>query len=218
MPAQRDPMPGADAETTRVQAIYDRFASRYDPVVAVVERLLFGGGRAWVCGQARGQVLEVAVGTGRNLPYYPDDVRLTGVDISPGMLDQARKAAGALNRPVDLRVGDAQRLPFPDASYDTVVATLAMCSIPDDHAAVAEMSRVLRPGGRLLLLDHVASPNPVVRFAQRALDPVLVRLEGDHLLRQPQTAVRATGLVVDHLVRARAGIVLGISAHKPVTH
>jgi len=131
------------------------------------------------------------------------------------MLARARTRAETLAHPVDLQLGDAQRLSFPDASFDAVVATLTMCSIPDDQAAVAEMARVLRPGGRLVLLDHVVSTSRPVRAVQRLLDPALVRLQGDHLLRDPEIAVRRAGLVIEELTRSRWGIVLRLAARKP---
>jgi ubiquinone/menaquinone biosynthesis C-methylase UbiE len=202
-------------ETDRVRGIYDTMAPRYDWVIAIADRVLFDDGRRWACAGAAGQVLEVAIGTGRNLPFYPPDARLTGVDLSPRMLDRTRTRAETLARPVDLQLGDAQHLTFPDASFDTVVATLTMCSIPDDQAAVAEMARVLRPGGRLALLDHVASTARPVRAVQRLLDPALVRLQGDHLLRDPDIAVRRAGLVIEELTRSRWGIVLRLAARKP---
>src|SRR5204863_7331930 len=111
-------------------------------------------------GRAVGEVLEVAVGTGRNLPFYPDGTRLTGVDWSPAMLAIARQRAAALGREADLRQGDAQALDFPDESFDTVLCALGLCALPDDRRAVTEMARVLRPGGRLLLVDHVAASAP----------------------------------------------------------
>src|SRR5947209_4749556 len=154
---------------------------------------LFGGGREWVCSQVEGEVLEIAVGTGRNLGHYPTGVRLTGIEFSPAMLEIARGRANALGREIDLRVGDAQALEFPDASFDTVVCTLALCTIPDDRAAVAEVNRVLRPGGRFLLLEHVRSPNPAVRGVQRLLEPLTLRFEGDHLLREPLDHLRDEG-------------------------
>ena len=166
--------------------------------------------------QAAGRVLEVGIGTGRNLPCYRPGVHLTGVELSPGMLTRTAARAEALHRTVDLHVADAQQLPFPDASFDTVTATLTLCSIPDDQAAVRQMARVLRPGGQLLLLDHVASPLRPVATAQRLLDPLLVRLAGDHLLREPDHAVRAAGLVIDELTRSKLGIVARLVAHKPV--
>ena len=212
-----EPAP-VDGETARVRGIYETMAPGYDRMIAVAERLLFGDGRQWACTQASGHVLEVAVGTGRNLDHYPPEVQLSGIELSPAMLARAQARAASLPRTVDLRLGDAQQLSFPDATFDTVLATLTLCAIPDDHAAVREMARVLRPGGRLILLDHVASPNRAVRAAQRLLDPLLVRYEGEHLLREPDTAVSAAGLVIDELTRSKLGIVLRLSAHKPPLH
>jgi len=208
---RQDAQPPVDVETGRVRDIYDAMAPRYDRMIAVAERLLFGDGRQWACAQATGQVLEIAVGTGRNLACYPADVHLTGVELSPSMLAQAQARAETLHRVVDLQLGDAQHLSFPDASFDTVVATLTLCSIPDDRAAVAEMVRVLRPGGRLVLLDHVASPARPVRTVQRLLDPLLVRFAGDHLLREPDAAVRAAELTTDELTRSKWGLVLRLN-------
>src|SRR5215212_6980075 len=142
--------------TERLQRVWDKRAPTYDRWMPVVERLFLGDGRAWVCSQVRGDVLEVAVGTGRNLPFYPPQIRLTGIELSPAMLQIARERAAALGRRVDFSPGDAQDLAFPDAAFDTVVCTLSLCGIPDDRRAIAEMKRVLRRGGRLLLLDHVA--------------------------------------------------------------
>lgn len=200
--------------TARVRAVYEKQAPHYDRVIAVAERLLFAGGREWVCRQASGRVLEVGVGTGRNLPCYASDVALTGIDLSPAMLARAQARARQLGRAVDLRVADAERLPFADASFDTVLATLTLCSIPDDVTAVAEMARVLRPGGRLVLLDHVASPSPAVRRTQRLLEPLFLRLAEDHLLREPEDAVRRTGLAVEEATRSRLGLVLRLTARK----
>ena len=203
-----------DTETDRVRGIYERMAPRYDAMIAIAERLLFADGRQWACGQATGDVLEVAIGTGRNLSFYPADVNLVGIDVSPNMLDLARERAQTLSRPVDLRVADAQQLPFAVATFDTVVATLTLCTIPDDGVAVREMARVLRPGGHLILVDHVASPKPAVRRVQRLLEPLMVRFMGDHLLREPDAGVRAAGLVIDELARSKWGIVTRLVAHK----
>src|SRR5215216_3745982 len=131
--------------------------------MAFMERFLLGDGRQWLCSQATGEVLEVAVGTGRNFPFYPRGIRLTGIEISPAMLGIARQRATALGRDVDLRLGDAEAPDLPQAAFDTVVCTLSLCGIPDERRAVGEMTRALRPGGRLLLLDHVAGSPAWVR-------------------------------------------------------
>jgi ubiquinone/menaquinone biosynthesis C-methylase UbiE len=204
----------APPDTNRVRDIYDRQARYYDAVIAVAERLLFQGGREWACRQVSGRVLEVGIGTGRNLPLYPPDAELTGIELSPAMLEQARVRAARLGRPADLRLGDAQQLPFPDRSFDSAIATLTLCSIPDADKAVAEMARVLRPGGRMVLLDHVASPLPGVRRVQRILEPAVLRLAADHLLREPDVAVRASGLEIEELTRSKLGIVLRLSCRK----
>lgn len=206
---------GARGETERVRRHYDRNAAGYDQLIDPFERVLFGGGREWVCSRAQGEVLEIAAGTGRNLPFYPEGVRLVGVELSPGMLEIARRRAQELGVQAELRVGDAHDLPFPDASFDTVVATLALCTIPDDRRAVAEAARVLRPGGLLLLLEHVRSPILPVRILQRAFNPLTVLIESDHLLREPLRHIQDAGLVVEHLERSKWGVVERLAARKP---
>jgi ubiquinone/menaquinone biosynthesis C-methylase UbiE len=203
------------AETERVRRYYDEAAATYDRFIGTSEKLLFGDGRRWVCEQASGDVLEIAVGTGRNLPFYPHDVRLTAIDISPAMLAVAKERAKELSRDVALREGDAQHLDLPDERFDTVVSTLTLCTIPDERRAVAEVWRVLRPGGRFLLLEHVRSPIRAVQAIQRILDPIFVRFSADHLLREPLDNLRAQGFVIDCLERSKLGIVERVAAHKP---
>ena len=117
----------------------------------------------------------------------------------PGDAPFARRRARESGIEVDLRTGNAQDLPFPGAHFDTVVATLALCTIPDDRQAVTEAARVLRPGGRLLLLEHVRSPILPVHVLQGILNPLSVLLENDHLLREPLRHVEDAGLVVESL-------------------
>jgi ubiquinone/menaquinone biosynthesis C-methylase UbiE len=204
-----------DDPTQRVRQLYDRLAPRYDAMLALVERVLLADGREWITGQADGAVLEVAVGTGRNLAHYPADVRLTAVDLSPAMLELARRAGAARDMDVALHVADAQRLPFADDDFDTVVCTLGLCSIPDERAAVREMRRVLRPGGRLLLLEHVRSPVRAVRIAQELIEPLFLRFASDHLLREPRDAVECAGFEVEQLTRAKLGLVERLVARAP---
>lgn len=204
-----------DAETERVRRIFDAEAPRYDRQIRVMEWLLFAGGREWVCSRAQGDVLEIAIGTGRNLPLYPESARVTGVELSPAMLDVARGRARDHGRKVDLRVGDAQALDFPDQSFDCVVSTLSLCTIPDPRKAVAEARRVLRPGGSFRLLEHVRSPRFGVRMLQHALQPVFCRFGGDNLLREPLEPLEAAGFVVEVVERSKLGIVERIQARRP---
>lgn len=203
------------AKTERVRRYYRTAASDYDMRVEFAERFMFGNGREWVCQRARGEVLEIAIGTGRNLPFYPPDVRLTGIDLSPEMLDLARDRAIAIGREVDLRLGDVEVLDFPDAHFDTVVATLALCTIPNPRAAVHEARRVLRPGGQLLLWEHVRSPVLPVRLLQHLLNPICVRWHADHLLREPLDYVLAAGFAVEQAERTNWGIAERIAARSP---
>jgi ubiquinone/menaquinone biosynthesis C-methylase UbiE len=202
-------------KTDRFRAKWDKYAPRYDRDIGFFERVQFGGGREWVCSQARGEVLEVAVGTGRNLPFYPDGIRLTGIDFSPAMLEVARTRAAELGRDIDLREADAQALPFPDASFDTVVCTLGLCGFPDDRAAIAEMHRVLRPNGTLLLLDHIGSHHKLIHLGQRLLEKLTVRMLGDYQTRRPLPLVEQAGFVIHRQERLKAGTVERIAAVKP---
>src|SRR4051812_23508201 len=149
------------------------------------DRVLFKDARSWVCSKAEGETLEIAVGTAMNLPHYRSGTPLTGIELSPAMLELAKQRATELGREVNFQVGDATALPFEDQSFDTVVCTFALCTIPDDAAAVAEVRRVLRPGGRFLLAEHVRSPKPVIRRVQQLIDPLSVRFQGDHVAREP---------------------------------
>jgi ubiquinone/menaquinone biosynthesis C-methylase UbiE len=199
----------------RRSAYWDKQAGRYDRAMNFWDRHLFGDSRPWACGRAVGEVLEVAVGTGRNLPFYPDGTRLTGVDWSPAMLAIARRRAAELGREADLRQGDAQALDFPDASFGTVLCALGLCAIPDDRRAVTEMARVLRPGGRLLLVDHVAASASALRAVQWLYERITIPLAGEHFRRRPLTYVRELGFDVEEAERFRLGVVERVSARKP---
>jgi ubiquinone/menaquinone biosynthesis C-methylase UbiE len=203
------------AENERVKQLYAAEAPHYDRRIALFEKVLFGDGRRWVCSRARGDVLELAVGTGRNLEHYLADARVTGIELSPDMLDIARRRAAELARDFDLRLGDAQALPFPDDTFDTVTCTLSLCTIPDERAAIAEVRRVLRPGGRFVALEHVRSARPVIRGLQHLLDPLAVRFAADHLHREPLEHLAAEGFVIDELERFKLGIVERVAAHIP---
>ena len=199
----------------RIRRLYEQEAPIYDRAMRVAERVLLGGAREWVGTRAQGEVLEIAVGTGRNVPYYAANVRLTGIDLSPAMLDLAKSRAASLGRNADFRLGDAEQLEFGDKSFDTVVCTYSLCTIPNDGQAVSEMWRVLRAGGTLLLAEHVRSPIGVVRTCQRVLEPLAVRFAADHLLREPLDHVLAQGFVVEELVRRKLGLIELLAASKP---
>jgi ubiquinone/menaquinone biosynthesis C-methylase UbiE len=204
-----------ESRRERWRHYWDKHSASYDKQMRFFDRILFKDSRAWVCSKAAGETLEVGVGTGLNLPFYPGDVRLTGIDVSPAMLAIARRRAKDLNHPADLREADAHALPFADGSFDTVVCTFSLCAIPDERRAVAEMKRVLRPGGELLLADHIAGSAWPVRAVQRLLEVVTVPLGGEHFLRHPLEQVRAEGFDVQLQERFKLGIVERLAARKP---
>ncbi len=131
------------------------------------------------------------------------------------MLKIAENRAEQLGRAVDLREANAQALPFPDASLDTVVCTFSLCAIPDEGRAVSEMRRVLRAGGLLLLADHIAGGAWPVRAIQRILEVVTVPLQGEHFLRRPLRQVQAEGMEIERRERFKLGIVERVTARKP---
>jgi ubiquinone/menaquinone biosynthesis C-methylase UbiE len=202
-------------ETGRVRRLMDKGAPRYDRQMNFFDRVLFEGGREWACSNAEGDVLEIAVGSGRNLPFYGEGTALVAVEFSAEMLELAKQRQAELGSSFDLRMGDAQELEFEDQSFDTVICTLALCTIPDPGRAVAEAHRVLRPGGRFVGMEHVRSPALPVRAVQRALNPLSVRFEGDHLIREPLEYLRSAGFEVEQLERSKWGIVERFVARKP---
>jgi ubiquinone/menaquinone biosynthesis C-methylase UbiE len=202
-------------QAARQKRVWDKTAPGYDKQIAFFEKNWFSGGREWLGGRARGEVLEVAIGTGRDLPHYPADVTITGIELSPVMLAIANQRAKDLGRDVDLREGDAEQLAFDDASFDTVVCALALCTIPHPVAALDEMRRVLRPGGHLLLLDHIGSNWPPVYAAQWLLERITIANAGEHFTRRQLPLVTAAGFQVVETERLRAGTVERIHAVKP---
>ena len=201
--------------TARQKQVWDKAAPGYDKQIAFFEKIQFAGGRQWLGARARGRVLEVAIGTGLNLPCYPAEATITGIELSSAMLAIARQRAADLRLDADLREGDAEQLPFDNASFDTVVCALALCTIPRPAAAIAEMRRVLIPGGHLLLLDHIGSTWPPVYAAQWLLERITIRMAGEHFTRRQLPLVQAAGFQVMETERLKAGTVERIHAVKP---
>ncbi|HFE66497.1 MAG TPA: class I SAM-dependent methyltransferase [Chloroflexi bacterium] len=139
------------------------------------------------------KALEVGVGTGKNMPYYPAGVQITAVDLTPGMLAYAKKRAAELNIDADLQLGDAQNLDFPDNAFDDVVSTFVFCSVPDPALGLKELLRVTKPNGRLLMLEHVRAGNGLVGLMMDVMNPVMVRLSGANINRRTVESVQQSG-------------------------
>jgi ubiquinone/menaquinone biosynthesis C-methylase UbiE len=192
--------------TDEIRRKYDDFAETYDriPEHRLLEKLYLGRCRQRLVSRARGKVLEVAVGTGVNLPFYSSDCELTAIDLSPAMLGVARRRATSLGRKVRFEVMDAEHLDFPSRSFDTVVSSLSTCTFPEPMTVLQEMARVCTPGGRILLLEHG-------RSSREWLGRLQDRLAGWHYKRlscrwnqHPLAVVQEAGLHVTSVQRSSA--------------
>jgi ubiquinone/menaquinone biosynthesis C-methylase UbiE len=143
---------------------------------------------------AAGRVVEIGVGTGANFPYYAEVESVAGVEPDPHMLARARARAKEVGLPIDLHEAGAEALPFPDASFDTALVTWVLCTIPDAEAALREVVRVLRPGGRMLFVEHVRSRFTVSGALQDAFTPLWKIVGGGcHLNRDSLELIRSVG-------------------------
>lgn len=188
-----------DDRATRItRRRYDRLSNVYNLMEWMAERRAFREWRQRLWSMVQGpRVLEVGVGTGKNIPYYPSGAEVTAIDFSPGMLRRARSLAARLGSPVDLREMDVQALEFADASFDTVVTTFVFCSVPDPVRGLREIRRVLAPGGRVVMLEHVLSRRPVVRPLMRILNPAIRPFMGANIDRETRRNLEAAGFTVE---------------------
>jgi len=193
--------------------MWERSAPAYDQTMAPWERRWISGYRRSLLARAEGRVVEVGIGTGANLDHYPAGTTVVGVDSSPAMLSRARDRARRLGRELTAIVGDADHLDLPDDSADTVVATLLLCSVPDVATSLGEFARVLRPGGRLLLLDHVESSLAPVRWLQALADRTGVAT-GECWRRRPLLRLPEAGFAVEWTRSSRARLLEAVSARR----
>ena len=191
---------------------YDRFAPWYDWVEGIPDLLGVSRLRRRLLRRASGKVLEVAIGTGKNLRYYPQGCRIIGVDVSKEMLNIARRRAGRLSIDVAFLLGDAEALPFCDKSFDTIVSSLTTCTFPNPVTALHEMARVCQTDGKILLLDHGRSDREWLgRLQDRTADRNATQL-GCHWNREPLKLVREAGLKVNKAEQVFFGIFHQIQA------
>jgi ubiquinone/menaquinone biosynthesis C-methylase UbiE len=191
---------------------YDRFARWYDLVEGIPDVLGVRKLRRRLLRQASGNVLEVAVGTGKNLRYYPPGCRIIALDVSREMLNVARQRAAKLSMDVSFSLADAAALPFSDKSFDTVVSSVTTCTFPEPVSALREMARVCKTEGRVLLLEHGRSDREWLgRWQDRREDSFAKQL-GCHWNREPLELVRKAGLKINNSRRVFFGVFHTIDA------
>lgn len=177
-------------QTEIIRKRYNRTARFYD----WMDKMIPDAVRQRALSQATGKVLEVGVGTGKNLPYYREGCEVTGIDFSPGMLAKAREKSHLARVPVTLVEMDAQHMTFPDGAFDTVVATCVFCSVPDPIQGLLEVRRVCKPNGKIVLVEHVRSENSLLGWLMDVLNPVSLHLVGSNINRRTVENVRTAGM------------------------
>jgi ubiquinone/menaquinone biosynthesis C-methylase UbiE len=198
---------------------YNRIAFFYDLMEAPLERMRFASWRPMIRERIKGsKALEVGVGTGKNLDYYPDNVEITAIDLSPRMLKRARRRVGLLGLNVRLLEMDAQNLAFPDNCFDTVFATFVFCSVPDPVQGLKELRRVCKPDGRLLLLEHVRPGNELLGIFFDAINPLIVRMMGANINRRTVDNIKKAGWHIQSEQTLSSDIVRFIEAGTGVTN
>lgn len=210
-------MPSLQRSDSAITAArYDRIAPVFDAMEWLMERAAFREWRARLWARVpEGRLLEVGVGTGKNIGFYPPGAEVTAIDISPRMLTRAERRAAALQRPVGLSLMDVQRLEFADHTFDAAVATFVFCSVPDPQRGLRELGRVVRPDGDIWLLEHVRLDRPFAGRLMDALNPVVVRLVGANINRRTVENVGMSGLTLVSVEPVKGNLVKVIHARPP---
>ncbi|MGZ4995874.1 MAG: class I SAM-dependent methyltransferase [Methylobacter sp.] len=202
-------------DNAAIRKRYDRIAPYFEGMEAVMEGLFFKVWRKRLWAKVEGHhILEVGVGTGKNFDYYPKDARITAIDFSEQMLKQAQKKRDRKNVNVELELMDIQSLYFADNSFDTVICSFVFCSVPLPVKGLKEVYRVCKPGGQVLLLEHVVSSNSVVAAVMNLLNPVVVRLFGANINRNTVKNVKACAFTSVNVDERSGDIIKLIEARK----
>ncbi|WP_258084234.1 class I SAM-dependent methyltransferase [Thermococcus thermotolerans] len=202
--------------TSKIASRYDRFSKVYDLFESPMERRTFSKYRARALSLAEGKVLEIGVGTGKNLPYYPQNVEVTAIDFSRGMLEKAEKRRRELGlKNVRLLHMDVQNLEFEEDTFDTVVSTFVFCTVPDPIKGLKEAYRVLKPGGKAIFLEHMKSRSKLLNLPLYMMEPFMKTMLGTSMIRETQDNIKKAGFKVERVENLFFDIVKLIIATKP---
>ncbi|OEF99567.1 methyltransferase type 11 [Vulcanibacillus modesticaldus] len=191
-----------DNQTELTKKRYNRISKIYNLMDQMIKKEL----RINHLSGLKGKVLEVGIGTGKNLAYYPKDIHLTGIDFSPGMLRFAKERIKDVDFPVELIEMDAQSLDFDDNTFDYVVTTCVYCSVPDPIQGLKEMRRVVKPDGKIIMLEHMRSDSPILGFVMDVFNPLVVRMSGANINRQTTENIKKAGLIIEKEERLMGSI------------
>lgn len=184
--------------TERIRKRYDRLSPYYDLLESFLEKVAFSKWRKRAFDYLEGEnILEVGVGTGKNLDFYPPEKKLTAIDFSPGMLSRARRKVEGNSMNIDLIEMDVQKLKFENQSFETVLATFVFCSVPDPIKGLKEIKRVCKKEGKIILLEHVRPSGRLLGKLFDTLNPFIVRLMGVNINRETVANIEKAGLRIE---------------------
>lgn len=172
---------------------YNRTAFFYDLLERPMEMVAVKKWRLQLMDELEGKVLEIGVGTGRNIDYYPDNLNITAIDFSEKMLARAKQRAAQLNKNVELLLMDAERMTFPDDYFDTVFTTCVFCSVPNPIKGLQEIRRVCKPGGKVIMIEHVRSEKKVIGMLMDLFNPLTVAIHGTNINRKTVDNIYKSG-------------------------
>ncbi len=181
-------------DNDKIKKRYDRASKFYDIIEMPMELMSLKKYRQEAFKDLTGNVLEVGVGTGKNILYYPDDINVTAIDFSEKMLHKAKEKAEKYNKKVKLILMDAQNMNFEDNTFDCVFTTCVFCSVPDPVKGLKEIKRVCKPNGKIIMIEHVRSENKVMGLLMDILNPVTLNLYGANINRKTVENVKKAGL------------------------
>jgi len=197
----------------KIRKRYDRASSLYDILEQPMEIMTLKRWRTEVMKELQGDVLEVGVGTGKNIQYYPDNINVTAIDFSEKMLEKAREKADIYNKKVELIHMDAQNIEFPDNSFDCVFTTCVFCSVPDPVKGLKEIKRVCKGDGKIIMIEHERSENRAIGLLMDIFNPLTLNLYGANINRRTVDNIKKAGFTKIDVTNLKSDILKKIVIH-----